>query len=72
MVNFVATTHLHGQKRCRRGDACRGISNNIKHSCGCFFYCLSKGTGALPQALKNGLFYWDRSPKSEEHGRFLL
>lgn len=23
MVNFVATTHPSGQKRCRRGDACR-------------------------------------------------
>ena len=30
------------------------------------FYCLSKGTVALPQALKNGIFYWDRNPKSEE------
>ena len=26
VVNFVATTHPMGQKRCRRGDACRMVS----------------------------------------------
>lgn len=30
VVKFVATTHPSGQKRCRRGDACRITSYFIK------------------------------------------
>ena len=30
VVNFVATTHPLGQKRCRRGDACQITSFDVK------------------------------------------
>ena len=30
VVNFVATTHPLGQKRCRRGDACRITSHFLQ------------------------------------------
>nr|DAL90162.1 MAG TPA: hypothetical protein [Caudoviricetes sp.] len=31
-----------------------------------------RGAGTHPQALKNGLFYWDGSPLFTVHRRYLL
>lgn len=59
MVNSVATTHLYGQKRCRRGDACRGISNNLKRSCERFFIGIEaskvKNTGGSYYDISRGV-----------------
>ena len=46
VVNFVATTHPSGQKRCRRGDACRITS--------CFLSSRWKKRLHAPHALCNG------------------
>lgn len=43
MVKYVATTHPLGQKRCRRGDACRIIS--------CFIQCQMNSTNRLVGGL---------------------
>ena len=56
MVNSVATTHLYGQKRCRRGDACQGISNNLKRSCERFFIGIE-----APKVKNTGGSYYDIS-----------
>ena len=64
VVNFVATTHPLGQKRCRRGDACRVTSYfvNIDDSpsaslVGGIFYIQKVGNAMKAVCVKS---YYDK------------